>query len=125
MTQLPIRTRKLKIKPVFKLWLEINEKYVFGEGTCKLLENIKAEGSLSDAAKVLGMSYRYAWGLIKDVEEHLGMPIVKTQRGGKHGGQTELTEAGLSLVAAYKKLKKSLANICKLEYSGYFISSTG
>jgi len=115
MTQLLIQAKKPKIKPVFKLWFEINGQYVFGEGTYKLLASIKIEGSLSGAAKAVGMSYRYAWGLIKEVEEHLGMPVVKTQRGGKHGGLTELTEAGLSLVANYKKLKDLMTDACKLE----------
>ncbi|MDH5495454.1 MAG: LysR family transcriptional regulator [Candidatus Bathyarchaeota archaeon] len=111
---MPISTKNPKIKPAFKLWFEINGKYVFGEGTHKLLESIKAEGSLSAAAKALDMSYRYAWGLVKDVEERLGTHVVKTRRGGKHGGQTELTEAGLSLVTDYKELKKSMADVCKL-----------
>lgn len=115
MTQLPIQTKNQKIKPAFKLWFEINGQYVFGEGTYKLLESIKAEGSLSAAVKALGMSYRYAWGLIKDVEKHLGMIVVKTQRGGKHGGHTELMEAGLSLVSNYKKLKNLMTDACKLE----------
>lgn len=107
-------TNKPKIAPVFKLWFEINGHYVFGEGTCKLLEKIQETGSLNAAAKSSGMSYRYAWGLIKNVEIHLGRPIVKTKRGGKHGGKTELTEDGLLLVANYRKLKKLLADACKL-----------
>jgi molybdate transport system regulatory protein len=106
---------KQKIKPAFKLWFEINGKYIFGEGTYKLLEKINEKHSLSAAAKTLGMSYRYAWGLIKNVENHLGEPIVKTQRGGKYGGKTQLTENGLYLVENYKKLKKIMADACKLE----------
>ncbi len=104
-----------RIKPVFKLWLEINGEYVFGEGTCKLLEKISAERSLSAAAKALGMSYRYAWGLLKNVEKHLGEPVVRTQRGGKYGGKTELTHTGLSLVAYYRKLKKAMTDVCRLK----------
>lgn len=107
-------TNKPKIRPAFKLWLEINGEYIFGEGICKLLEEIKEEGSLSAAAKASGMSYRYAWGLVKNVEEHLGQPIVKTHRGGQHGGKTELTEAGLSLIKDYRKLKKAMIDVCKL-----------
>lgn len=110
-----ISTSKSKIKPAFKLWFEINGEYIFGEGTYKLLEKIKNEGSLAAAAKTLGMSYRYAWGLVKSVEEHLGSPVVKAQRGGMHGGKTELTKTGLWLVANYKKLKKSMADVCSLE----------
>lgn len=112
---LSISKRKPEIKPAFKLWFEINGEYIFGEGTYKLLEKVKEKSSLSAAAKTLGMSYRYAWGLVKDVEEHLGMPVVKTQRGGKLGGKTELTEAGFSLVVNYKKLKNIMTDVCKLE----------
>ncbi|MCK4478329.1 winged helix-turn-helix domain-containing protein [Candidatus Bathyarchaeota archaeon] len=108
-------TKKPEIKPAFKLWFEINGKYIFGEGTYNLLEKIREEGSLSAAAKTSGMSYRYAWGLIKDAEEHLGMPVVRTQRGGKHGGKTDLTRMGLSLVTNYKKLKKVMTDVCRLE----------
>ena len=108
-------TKKPEIKPAFKLWFEINGEYIFGEGTYKLLEKIREEGSLSAAVKTLGMSYRYAWGLIKDAEEHLGMPVVRTRRGGKHGGKTDLTRMGLSLVTNYKKLKKVMTDVCRLE----------
>lgn len=103
------------MRPAFKLWFEINGEYVFGEGTYRLLERINEEGSLSAAAKALGMSYRYAWGLVKNVEEHLGKTVAKTRRGGKHGGKTELTREGLSLVENYRKLRKTMSEACKLE----------
>ncbi len=112
---MPVSTKKPRIKPAFKLWFEIDGEYVFGEGTCKLLEKVKEEGSLSAAARALGMSYRYAWGIVKDVEKRLGVPVVKTRKGGKHGGKTELTKTGLSLVADYERLKKTIADVCKLE----------
>lgn len=86
---------------------------MFGSGTCELLVKIAEKGSLSAAAKAVGMSYRYAWGLVRNVEEHLGKPIVKTRRGGKHGGETELTKAGLSLVADFEELKEAIAGICR------------
>jgi len=96
------------------LWFEANGEYIFGEGTCKLLEKVNENSSLSAATKALGMSYRYAWGLIKNVEKHLGKPIVKTQRGGIHGGNTQLTDTGLYLVENYKRLKGAMADACKL-----------
>jgi molybdate transport system regulatory protein len=104
-----------KIKPAFKLWFEIGDKYVFGEGTYELLEQIKKKKSISAAAKATNMSYRHAWDLIKEVEKHLGEPIIKTQKGGKYGGKSEVTSAGLSLLTSYKKLKKRMINVCKLE----------
>jgi molybdate transport system regulatory protein len=104
-----------KIKPTFKLWFEIGESYVFGEGTYELLVEIREKKSISAAAKATRMSYRHAWALIKEVEKHLGEPIVKAQKGGKHGGRTEITRAGLSLLTSYKRLKEIMTNACKTE----------
>ncbi|NIW51304.1 MAG: LysR family transcriptional regulator, partial [Candidatus Korarchaeota archaeon] len=63
--------KEMKVRPAFKLWFEIGEKYVFGEGTYNLLDQIRKRKSISAAARATNMSYRYAWDLIKEVEEHL------------------------------------------------------
>ena len=107
--------KKKKIKPAFKLWFEIGDKYILGEGTYTLLEQIKKRKSISAAAKATNMSYRYAWDLIQEVGKHLGEPVIKTQKGGKHGGKSELTTARLLLLASYKKLKKAMTKACKLQ----------
>lgn len=106
--------KKKKIKTAFKLWFEIGDNYVFGEGTYGLLDEIRRRKSISAAAKATNMSYRHAWDLVKEVEKHLGEPVIKTQKGGKYGGGSEVTSAGLSLLTSYKKLKKKMANVCKL-----------
>ncbi len=106
---------KKKIKPAFKLWFQIGDDYVFGEGAYELLEQIREKKSISAAAKSTHMSYRYAWALIKEAEEHLGEPLVKAQKGGKRGGQTVITQAGLSLLKNYKRVKKLMMEICKDE----------
>lgn len=104
-----------KIRPAFKMWFEIGGRYVLGEGTYTLLDQIKQKKSISAAAKATNMSYRHAWNLIKEVEKHLEKPVVKSQKGGKHGGKSELTKAGLSLLNRYRKLKKAMTEACKLE----------
>ena len=104
---------KSKIKPAFKLWFEIDGKYVFGEGAYELLKEVEETKSLSAAAKAVGMSYRYAWGIVKEIEKCLGQPVVKAKKGGARGGRTELTEAGLSLVANYKKLEEIVTEACE------------
>jgi molybdate transport system regulatory protein len=105
---------KSKIKPAFKLWFEIDGEYVFGEGAYELLKKVDETKSLSAAARTVDMSYRYAWGIVKEIEECLGQPVVMAKKGGKQGGRTELTETGLSLVANYEKLKKIMTAACKL-----------
>lgn len=103
-----------KIKPAFRLWFEVGEKYVFGEGTYTLLDAIRTEKSISAAARAIDMSYRHAWDLIKEVEEHLGEAVIRTQKGGKHGGKSELTDAGFWLLKSYSELRKVMTKICKL-----------
>jgi molybdate transport system regulatory protein len=105
---------KRKIKPAFKLWFQIGEDYVFGEGAYELLEQIREKKSISAAAKAAHMSYRYAWAHIKEIEEHLGESIVSTQKGGRQGGRTEITEAGLSLLANYERLKELMTEVCRI-----------
>jgi molybdate transport repressor ModE-like protein len=59
-----------------------------------LLTALAGEGALGNAARTAGMSYRSAWGLLRDCERALGAPLVVMERGRG----TRLTEFGASLV---------------------------
>jgi len=77
-----------------KLWLEVNGKPVMGEGRAELLESIDETGSLSESARRLGLSYRYAWGMIREMENNLGKKILLSYRGGTGGGKTRTHSGG-------------------------------
>lgn len=99
----------VKLKPRFKLWLETEDRYVFGPGSFELLHGIQEKGNLKAVAEELNMSYRHAWGIIKEIEENLGKPILVTHRGGKiGGGGAELTQTGKELLKTYLKCKSNL-----------------
>jgi molybdate transport repressor ModE-like protein len=51
------------------------------------------------------MSYRKAWGILHDVEQHLGFKLVDKRRGGASGGRTLLSSDGRQLVSAYNSLR--------------------
>lgn len=105
-----IKKSILKLK--YKFWLETEDGYVIGKGSFTLLQGIKETGTLSGAAKALNMSYRHAWGIIRNIEKRIGNPVIKTHRGGRYpGGGTELTQTGLELVKTYLKYKKTFNNI--------------
>ncbi len=72
-------------KPVLRvhLWLESEGGMLFGLGRAQLLEMVALHGSLNQAAKVLGMSYRAAWGRIKRTEQALGEPLLAKASGRK------------------------------------------
>ena len=102
----------VKLKPCFKLWLETEDGYVFGPGSFGLLHGIQEEGSLTAAAKELKMSYRQAWGIIKEIEEKLRRSILATHRGGNlGGGGAELTQTGKELLETYLKAKNELTQM--------------
>jgi len=98
-----------------KIWLEIAGKPVIGEGRAQLLELIDETKSISESAKRMGISYRYAWGTIKEIEDNLGKSIIVSSRGGAGGGgKTELTEEGKALLREFRE-KEELFRRCMLE----------
>ena len=108
----PVKSLK-KLKPRYKFWLETEDGYVFGQGSFELLQEIQERGTLSGGAKALGMSYRYAWGIIKQIEKRIGKPVLDTHKGGRFGGGgAKLTQTGRELLEAYLKFKKAFDQIC-------------
>ncbi len=87
----------------FKIWLDSNGM-AFGAGHYKLLKNIESTSSLSKAALSLKMSYRQAWGMIKDSEEKLGFTLIERQVGGAYGGYSVLTPEGKEFLTWYEEL---------------------
>lgn len=76
-----------------------------GPGKVALLEAIDREGSISAAARMLGMSYPRAWGLVVELDAIVGEEVVARAPGGKKGGGATLTEAGRLLIARYRSVE--------------------
>ena len=72
-----------------------------------LLSALEEEGALGNAAKRAGMSYRSAWGLLRDCEQALGAALVNMERGRG----TRLTEFGSSLVQLDAAARKALDEV--------------
>lgn len=92
------------IKVSFKVWLEYKGEPLIGLGGVKLLKLINDTGSISKAAREMGVSYKFAWSYIKSIEKRLGIKIIEAHRGGKGGGYAKLTDEGLKLVHFYEEL---------------------
>ena len=87
----------------YKINLTGKENFeVFDEERFTLLKQIHEHGSLAAAAEAMSISYRKAWGLIRDAEESMGFMLVEKQRGGKEGGRSELTVEGKKLLDTYR-----------------------
>jgi molybdate transport system regulatory protein len=88
-----------------KWWLEKDGGLVLGKGRCMLLEAIDRQGSLREAARVCGISYRAAWGKLRASEERLGEALVET-RAGKRG--MRLTPRARQLLKIFHRIDQKL-----------------
>ncbi len=61
---------------------------------CDCFRHVAETGSLAEAARRMGLSYRRAWGKISEIETNLGVRLVETEVGGAGGGSTHLTPVG-------------------------------
>lgn len=87
-----------------RLWLEKQGKTYLSWGRVVLLERIDREGSLSAAARSMGISYSHAWNLVDEMNCLAGTPLVAKQAGGSGGGGAALTPAGREAVAGFWRL---------------------
>ena len=76
-----------------------------GPGKASLLEAIQAAGSISGAARELGMSYRRAWELADAMNQDFREPLVSTSRGGAGRGGATLTPRGLAVLTQFREME--------------------
>lgn len=76
-----------------------------GPGKAQLVALIDATGSISAAARELGMSYRRAWQLVDALNASFREPVVLTAIGGKRGGGAQVTPYGRTLVAQFRAME--------------------
>ena len=76
-----------------------------GPGKIRLLEAIERTGSISQAGRTLGMSYRRAWLLIDDMNQCFRDAVVSARPGGAQGGGAALTEVGAELIRDYRAIE--------------------
>lgn len=89
----------------YGIWLTHRESNGrLDDGIIRLLEAVQKTGTLREAAINLGVSYRKAWGDLRDAAAFVGFPLIETERGGRDGGVTRLTPDGADLVAAFSQL---------------------
>ncbi len=89
-----------------RVWLAQDEQNLAGHGRIDLLRRIDACGSISRAAKSLGMSYKTAWDAVDAMNNLAGSPLVERSVGGKGGGGTHLTARGRRLVASFERIEQ-------------------
>jgi len=88
-------------------------RYAIGDGGAEILEAVDRCGSITKAAEEAGVSYKYAWDQLANIEKIAGQPILRTRRGGEKGGGAELTGAGRAILKEYHRLKRYVRDSLK------------
>ena len=94
----------------FRLRIRAGDDIAVGPGKIDLLEAIAATGSITAAARALGMSYRRAWLLVDTMNRCFRGPLVETAAGGKRGGGTRLTKLGEDVIQRYRRIERDAAH---------------
>lgn len=98
----------------YHIWLTHEKKGdIIDHAKFRLLQLIDKKESLKAAANELGISYRKAWGDIKEAEQQLRFALVEKFRGGEKGGKTVLTDDGRKLIEAYQELTEEMESATK------------
>jgi molybdate transport system regulatory protein len=88
----------MKLRTEFRLRIRRGDDIAVGPGKIDLLEAIDAAGSITAAARSLGMSYRRAWLLVDTMNRCFRTPVVEAEAGGKRGGGARLTRLGRDVI---------------------------
>jgi molybdate transport system regulatory protein len=98
--------------PRLTLRIDFDEDRAIGPGKIRLLELIDKHGSISEAGRRMGMSYRRAWLLVDNLNHCFRGPVVAAQTGGQHGGGASLTAFGHAVVQHYREVEAAAQMAC-------------
>ncbi len=98
------------MKPKLKVWITFGDKVKFGQGRAALLRLIDELGSIKRAVERFEMSYRNAWGYLRDLERAAGFRILDRRPGGSRAAGTRLTPKGREFLDRYDRFERDLEN---------------
>jgi molybdate transport system regulatory protein len=98
-----------------KIRISHHARTALGPGKAVLLETIALTGSISAAARQIGMSYRRAWELVNEMNQSFTEPLVTAHPGGGKQGGAHVTDFGSHLLDCYKRLLAKTESLCQPE----------
>jgi molybdate transport system regulatory protein len=108
------------MNPKFKVWVVFGEQVKLGDGRARLLELIDELGSIKKAVARFGMSYRSAWGYLKELERAAGFKMLTRTPGGGLLGGTRLTKAGRHFLDRYWRFSRGAEGAIKRQFARSF-----
>jgi molybdate transport system regulatory protein len=108
------------MQPKCKVWVLFGEKVKLGDGRARLLERIDELGSLRKAVAQFGMSYRNAWGYLRDLERAAGFTLLDRRAGGGTGSGMRLTKRGKEFLVRYWRFRQQVDAVVDRQFTRAF-----
>lgn len=87
------------------LRVKLGRDTAIGPGKADLLEAIRDTGSIAAGGRRMGMSYKRAWELVRQLNAAFREPLVAPAKGGVRGGGATLTPLGGAVLDAYRRMQ--------------------
>ena len=96
--------------------ITVGKEIALGPGKMDLLEAIAEKGSISAAARKIGLSYRRAWQMVSTVNACFKSPLVESSKGGKGGGGAQVTPLGQRVMDLYRSMENKANKSTRAEW---------
>ncbi|MCF0111853.1 MAG: LysR family transcriptional regulator [Erysipelotrichaceae bacterium] len=110
---------EMKIRPKIRLMYAKEDKF-YGPGVHDLLLLIQKTGSVQKACEEMGLSYSKGRRLVRQLEQHMGVPMVERWIGGSNGGGARITEEGLQLMKTYETMLEEISTYTNEIFEKYW-----
>ena len=104
----------IRCRPRFRIM--VGKEIALGPGKIDLLEAIEEKGSISAAARHMGLSYRRAWQMVRTVNACFKSALVESAKGGKGGGGAQITPIGQRVMRLYRAMESKAQKSTKPEW---------
>ena len=105
--------------PAPRLRILLGRAIAIGPGKAELLRLIEEMGSISAAAREMGMSYRRAWTLVETMNGAFREPVVAAAIGGRGGGGAQVTDFGREALNRYRAMEEKAVSSVTAEMDAF------
>jgi len=99
----------------------LNADLIVGPGKVELLKAVRDTGSISAAARQLGMNYKRAWYLLDTLNKGFHQPVIEAAQGGRGGGGARLTALGETLITYYTAIEAACTAATEHQLAALFV----
>jgi molybdate transport system regulatory protein len=110
----PRRKKNRQLELQGAVWMAVGDEVLAGQERMGLLRAVAEHGSITHAAKAVGLSYKGAWDAIDAMNRLAGKPLVERSTGGRGGGGTRITPHGALLVERFGQIDAAHQRFMKL-----------